>query len=265
MRNFFIAFLLLACSLIPAHAQDAAQPQPIEKVGPGVRPPIALVSPVAQMPEQARRSRTSGICIINLVVDIKGNPENARIDQCSDPMFEQNSMDTVLRYRFKPAYRISDGTPVPVRISIETTFRIAGSPLPSLPRIRLAFLPPSGTTSAGPDANGVYPLSNALERPTLQEFVGRGFGRAAREFPDGAGCHVLLTLDADGKPMDAQVEGCSQPSLKELAENALMSSQYRPAKLNGKPVPVRAEVRLVYGDAGAGNDGAAADARSSQP
>lgn len=59
-------------------------------------------------------------------------------------------------------------------------------------------------------------------------------------------CQVLLTIDSKGKPSNAQVLKCDKSSLDQVAIDSLMESKYKPAKLNGKKVSVRAAVVLVY-------------------
>jgi hypothetical protein len=113
-------------------------------------------------------------------------------------------------------------------------------------QVRYGFFSPPGMTSLGPGASGVYPLSKQLEPPKMTDFVSKGFSMAAMLFPDGVGCHVVLTLDAKGKPLDAQPGDCDKPSLEKPALDSLMKSKYKPAKLNGKDVPVRMTVHLIY-------------------
>lgn len=244
----FIGLLCLFASLI-ARAHGQAQPELLQKVGPTVHAPVPITSPEAEMPDEARRLRQGGICLISMIVDSKGEPTNPHLVRCTDSMFAKNSMDTVMKYRFKPAIRVTDGISVPVMITIEINFRFTDRPFsPDEPptRIRYGFFSPPGMTSLGPDADGVYPLSKQLEAPKMAKFVSKGFGKAAMLLPDGVGCHVVLALDAKGKPLNAQVTSCDKPTLEKSAVNSLMKSKYKPAKLNGKEVPVRMTVLLIY-------------------
>jgi len=230
-------------------AQQPAQSDEPQKVGPTVRAPIPVSTPEASMPQKARLTQKNGICLISLVVDAKGEPVNPQVVRCSDSMFAANSMEAVKKYRFKPAVRVSDGTPVPVKLSIEINFRfgdaISGSSEPPA-QLRYAFSSPPGITSLEPDAEGVYALSKRLEMPKISEFVSKGFAAAAMFAPDGTACRLLLTIDSKGKPSNAQILKCDKPSLDQVAIDSLMQSKYKPAKLNGKKVAVRAAVVLVY-------------------
>jgi hypothetical protein len=248
VRRFLLILLLFVPPSLSVCAQDQPQPEPLAHIGPAVRAPVPIVAPEAEMPQEAHLKRQTGICLIAMVVDAQVMPQNPRVIRCTDPVFVLNSMDAVQKYRFKPAIRIADGQPVPVMITIEINFSHENGPVAKEPptKVNYAFLSPPGTTSVGPDANGIYPLSKQLEAPQMTDFVSKGFGTAAMAFPDGVGCQVLLTLNKKGKPADAQVLDCDKAPLYQPAAESLLKSKYTPAKLNGKEVPVRMIVHLMY-------------------
>jgi TonB family protein len=200
------------------------------------------------MPNAARDKHQGGMCIVSVVIDAKGLPQNPRIIRCTDTMFEKNSLDAIRQYRFKPAFRTSDGTPVAVMVTVEINFRFDayGPPDDAPAQIRYGFFSPPGTTSGDPDADGIYPFSKRLEGPTMTQFVSKGFGQAAAVFPDGTSCKVVLVLDAKGKPLNPTISQCDKPTLEQPAIDSLMKSKFKPAKLNGKDVPVKLLVYLVY-------------------
>ncbi len=245
-----LPLFLLVCLFSPiiVQAQNQPQSEPQTPAAAGIRPPVPLVAPDAVFPFQAESKGQTGVCLLSLVVDAKGMPLNPRVVRCSDPMFVSNSIDAVLKYRFKPAVRIADGQPVPVQISAEVRFLFVGqSPATEPPtQIRYGFFSPPGTVSAGPDSNGIYSLTRQMEEPKMKEFVSKGFGEAAISFPDGVGCHVLLTINQKGKPVDAKVLDCDKSKLAQPAVDSLMASKYRPAKLRGKAIPVRVTIHLMY-------------------
>jgi hypothetical protein len=61
-------------------------------------------------------------------------------------------------------------------------------------------------------------------------------------------CNIVLTISAKGKPSDPQVTSCDRPALEKPAVASLLRSQYKPDRVNGKAVPMRAAIRLEYGD-----------------
>jgi hypothetical protein len=250
VRRFSIAAFLFFFTGLFAYGQNEAPPEQLQKTPPKVSAPVPLVQPDAEMPEEANKARIGGICLVSLIVDAEGAPRNPRLVRCTDPMFAKNSMDAVMKYSFKPARRVADGAAVPVMLSVEIRFRFDKRPPFSSDEppteIRYGFFSPPGMATLGPDADGTYPLSKQIEAPKMSEFVSKGFGQAAISFPDGVGCHIVLVLNAKGKPLTAQATSCDTPSLEKPAIDSLMKSKYKPAKLNGQGVPVRMTVHLIY-------------------
>jgi TonB family protein len=244
-RIYLFACLSLLAALLPC-AFGEEQPTSVRKVGPDVHPPIAINSPAAQFPAESRHSNTSGICVVSLTVDVNGLPQNPTIIRCTDPMFEQTSLDAVMQYRFKPATLVHGGEPVPVQITVEISYRLGFNHREPPGNIKCTFSSPPGAVTSDPDGRGIYPLSKEMQFPQLSGFVSRGFFIAAFSGPDGNGCTVLMTLDAKGKPRSAKVEACDSPVLSKPAEDSLMKSKFTPALLNGNPVPVRFVIKLVY-------------------
>jgi len=94
----------------------------IYSVGGGVSAPVPIVAPEAEFSDEARRQHHQGICLISLVVDARGNPQNPRVMQSLGMGLDEKALEAVRRYRFKPAMK--DGRPVPVRITVEVNFRL---------------------------------------------------------------------------------------------------------------------------------------------
>lgn len=214
--------------------------------------PVPITQPVAQVPEEAKFRMLGGTCFVSMLIDINGNPQNLRILHCTDPMFAHNSLAAAATYKFKPA-TTQDGKAVPAAIAIQVNFSLGnpGDPGRDLPMpIGYAFSPPPGATSTGPDANGIYPLTELFARPNaipqMVEFANKGFEQAVRPFSAGAACDVLITINAKGKPSDAQVSHCDKPVLERPALQSLLKSKFKPAVLNGKAVAVRASVHLSF-------------------
>jgi periplasmic protein TonB len=87
-----------------------------------VSAPIPIVTPEAEFSDEARRSKYQGICMISIIVDAHGYPQNPRVLQSLGMGLDEKALDAVGRYRFKPA--LKDGRPVPVRIAVAVNFRL---------------------------------------------------------------------------------------------------------------------------------------------
>jgi len=93
------------------------------RVGGGVSAPQALNSVEAEFSDEARRAKYQGVCLISLIVDAQGNPQNPRVVRALGMGLDEKAIEAVKKYKFKPAMK--DGkTPVPVMITVEVNFRL---------------------------------------------------------------------------------------------------------------------------------------------
>ena len=93
------------------------------RIGGGVSAPVPIFQPEAEFSDEARRAKYQGVCLISLIVDAQGNPQNPRVIRALGMGLDEKALEAVRKYKFKPAMK--DGkTPVPVMISIEVNFRL---------------------------------------------------------------------------------------------------------------------------------------------
>jgi TonB family protein len=93
-----------------------------DHVGGSVTAPVALNTVEAKYTPEASSAKINGNCLISLIVDRQGMPQDIKVVKALDPGLDQNAMDAVDRYRFKPAMR--NGEPVPVMLTVEVAFRV---------------------------------------------------------------------------------------------------------------------------------------------
>jgi periplasmic protein TonB len=91
-------------------------------IGGGVAAPVLIYSPDPEFSDEARRAKYQGICIVGLVVDATGNPQNVHVVRALGMGLDEKAIEAVRQYKFKPA--IYKGHPVAVVINIEVNFRI---------------------------------------------------------------------------------------------------------------------------------------------
>jgi periplasmic protein TonB len=92
------------------------------RVGGGVTAPVALNNVEAEFSDEARRAKYQGVCIISLIVDAQGNPQNPRVIRALGMGLDEKALEAVRKYKFRPAMK--GNTPVPVMISVEVNFRL---------------------------------------------------------------------------------------------------------------------------------------------
>ncbi len=93
------------------------------KVGGRVSAPILLKSAEAVYSDYARILKMSGVCAVSLIVDASGMPQNVHLVKSLESGLDQNAINAVSQYRFKPAMK-NGTTPVPVQITVTVDFRL---------------------------------------------------------------------------------------------------------------------------------------------
>jgi len=95
----------------------------VYQVGGRISNPVLIVQPEAEFSDEARRAKYQGICVIALIVDAQGNPQNVHVIRSLGMGLDEKAMEAVRKYKFKPAMK--DGkTPVPVMITVEVDFHL---------------------------------------------------------------------------------------------------------------------------------------------
>ncbi|MGO9776379.1 MAG: TonB family protein [Terracidiphilus sp.] len=93
------------------------------RVGGAISEPVPLNNVEAEFSDEARRAKYQGVCLISVIVDAQGNPQNPRVVRALGMGLDEKALEAVRKYKFKPAMK--DGkTPVPVMINVEINFRL---------------------------------------------------------------------------------------------------------------------------------------------
>ncbi len=94
----------------------------VYSVGGGVSAPIPIYKPEPAYSEEARKAKYQGVVVLWIVVDAQGNVTDARVVRNLGLGLDEKAVEAVRTWKFKPAIR--NGSPVPVRASVEVTFRL---------------------------------------------------------------------------------------------------------------------------------------------
>ena len=93
-----------------------------EQVRGSVTPPKAIFHPEAQFSDDARQKKIEGNCLVGLTVDARGMPQDIHLRRTLEASLDEQAIEAVRRYRFKPAMK--NGLPIPVSIAVEVRFRL---------------------------------------------------------------------------------------------------------------------------------------------
>jgi TonB family protein len=81
----------------------------IFRIGGDVTPPRTLYSPNPEFTDDARRAKYQGTCVLSLIVDTHGMPQNVHIEKPLGYGLSDKAVEAVRKYRFEPAMK--EGVP----------------------------------------------------------------------------------------------------------------------------------------------------------
>jgi TonB family protein len=93
------------------------------EVGGNISAPIVIQSVPAKFSSYARKKKISGSCQIGFIVDVNGIPQDVHVIQSLEPSLDQNAIDAIKEYRFKPAMK-GGSVPVPVVLTVKVDFKL---------------------------------------------------------------------------------------------------------------------------------------------
>jgi TonB family protein len=100
---------------------DAAKPQ-----GGNASMPLLIYRVDPEFSAEARQAKIGGVVLVNMTVNAQGIPENVHVLRGLGHGLDEQAVEAVKQYRFKPA--TEDGKPVAKELNIEVNFNIFDSP-----------------------------------------------------------------------------------------------------------------------------------------
>ncbi len=101
-------------------------------------------------------------------------------------------------------------------------------------------------TLPAPDASGIYHVGNGVLPPQMIYAPNPKFSPQAREAGYGGVATVSLIVDAQGNPQNVHMVNHLKMGLDEEALAAVKQYKFKPATLQGKPVPVEVNIEINF-------------------
>ncbi len=92
-----------------------------QRVTAGIKPPKATSAPDPKFPDLPPDAEPHGTVIMLVGVNAKGHVGAVRVLRSDEKAFEQSAVETVKKWKFRPAEK--SGQPVPVQVTVEMRFK----------------------------------------------------------------------------------------------------------------------------------------------
>jgi TonB family protein len=95
----------------------------VYRVGGGVSAPVPIFQPDPVFSDEARRNKYQGICVVRIIVDAHGNPQNPRVVRALGMGLDEKAIEAVMKWKFRPGMK--GGKPVATGpVDVELNFRM---------------------------------------------------------------------------------------------------------------------------------------------
>ena len=85
-----------------------------------MKPPKATRAPDPKFPDLPPDAEQRGTVVMLIGINAKGHVEAVRVLRSDEHAFETSAVNTVKKWKFRPAEK--DGQPVPVQVTVEMKF-----------------------------------------------------------------------------------------------------------------------------------------------
>jgi periplasmic protein TonB len=109
-------------SAVDGVVTDASTAPTVKGTVNGITAPVPIKTPQAKYSREARKKKIEAQCLVSIIVDTNGLPQNAKIIRSVGYGLDESALAAIKKYRFKPAMK--DGHPVAVEMKIEVNFRL---------------------------------------------------------------------------------------------------------------------------------------------
>jgi TonB family protein len=106
----------------PSNNPKDDQTAPVKVGDQGVTPPIVTYKPDPIYTKEARAAKIKGDVALRVVIAADGSVKEAKVQKSLDPGLDQNAVNAIMTWKFKPATKA--GKPVPCKVTVEVSFRL---------------------------------------------------------------------------------------------------------------------------------------------
>ncbi len=213
------------------------------RVGGDVKAPVVInrVEPIYTV--MARKSRISGIVILEAIIDHTGVVKDAQVLKPLPYGLDQAALDAVKQWKFRPG--TLNGQPVDVIFNLTVNFRYAEPATTAVDSVQS-----NGATQPvlSLNAPGAPPfqVGGDVTPPVVLNHVAPIYPVTARRARISGAVVIEAVIDRAGVVRDTRVVKPLPFGLSEAALDAVRQWKFRPGTLDGKPVDVKFNLTINF-------------------
>jgi TonB family protein len=220
--------------LPPATAASAqTNPDRTLHVSPGViaGSRINFAEPI--YPDVAKKAKLNGTVVLDAIIGKDGKMKSLHVLTSTNPMFNNSAMEAVQHWTYKPY--LLNGQPTEVDTTITVNYALTPSPTPEPSP---APNPSASNSQSSAMPNQAMHIGGNIKKPIVIYQTEPEYSQQAKDAKFSGDVEVYLVVDTNGRPSHVRVVRSVGMGLDEKAVQAVRQYRFKPATLDGKPVPV---------------------------
>lgn len=197
----------------------------------------------ALYPAELRTTGATAQVLAGFAIDPQGEPRYAQVLESTDPRFDAATLEAVARLSFQPAR--DGGAPVWVWMEVPVEWTDPGAAAGG----QAAAQPLADDTSAY-ELDAVEELPRPTSTAAFTQALARNYPPALRDAGHSGRVVVRFRVGTDGRVSREHVVRSTNSAFNMPTLDAVRTLRFRPARLNGQPVPVWVEQPIEWTIAG---------------
>ena len=215
--------LLVALTVFVGTPQGTQSNEQVYQPGNGVSDPVLVKNVRPVYTPDAKQRRVEGIVVLLVVVRTDGTVGDAEVTKSLDPDLDQQAVNAVRQWEFKPATKVqgADRVPVNTQVTVEMTFTLHHGP--------------------------VYKVGDTgVTGPFVLKHVNPDYDTAARQEGIQGSVRLAAIVETDGTASGIRVIKSLDERLDRQAIKALGQWQFNPGRKDGAAVRVQTEFEMTF-------------------
>ena len=227
-------------SLSGPTAPPIADENGVYMLGPGIVAPMVVEAVPAAYPEGAVETDVPHICLEAVVIGADGAVVSVKGVFRNESVYDAGAIEAIRKSKFQPG-TLND-KPVPVLVHVRVPFFHLK---PALPSVMQHYAERAEGQMQRP-GRGLFHSADGVTPPKAIHTVEAEFSELARKKKVQGAVLISLTVNEQGLPTELNVERGVGWGLDEKALQAVSQYRFQPATKDGKPVPAKINVEVMF-------------------